>query len=215
MKGLAVLVALVAAFGARIESAAAGECQTFRRLAGTTDAHQVASQLLSFASCMQDASVERVTDPDELPAMVGRLTARLAPVMPAYVRVLERGPDQLQVRAAYFIGMAYVNLMVRARSAIIRPANVVVDEVAAARDRELHVRLERLLFTPARIARLSFAVIDHAVTADPRLAADPVTAHMVQTAHALGVLLQRDWSDDPFPDRHLPLAKQLLHGDPP
>jgi len=133
------------------------------------------NQLLSLASCLQDASIEHVSQPDELAPMVARLTRALAIPMEIYLGAIERGPGPVQLRAAYQLAMAHVALIVRARCSLADPA--------------LSAELEPMLERSARIAWLTFAVIDRAAAQDPTLARDPVAQNMVRNARAMLRLL--------------------------
>lgn len=174
------------------------ECAPYWFIPGGDDSPAGWNQVLSLAACVQDASIAMVDDPAQLPDLVEQLTDRLILVMPFYFAALERGPGPIQVRAAYQIGMAHLALLTRARASIIAAADMKPGTRAAARYRELHARLEPLLARSARIALVSFVVVERAVAMDRRLAPDPVTAYMVRSAHQMANLLRRDWADEPI-----------------
>lgn len=173
-------------------------CAAYWFVPGGDDSPAGWNQALSFAACVQDASIEQVDDPAQLPDLVEQLTERLADVMPFYLAALQRGPGAIQVRAAYQIGMANVALLVRARASIMAPPDLRTNAEAAARYRELHARLEPLLGSSARIALTSFIVVEQAVARNRQLAPDAVTTYMVRSAHQMANLLRRGWPDVPI-----------------
>jgi len=170
-------------------------CAAYWVIPGGDDSPAGWNQALSFAACVQDASIEQVDDPAQLPALVEQLTDRLSAVMPFYFAALERGPGPIQLRAAYQIGMAHLSLLVRARASIVATADPRTSATAAARLRELHARLEPLLARSARVALVSFMVVERAAATHRQLAPDDVTAYMVRSAHQLVIRLRRDWPD--------------------
>jgi hypothetical protein len=105
--------------------------------------------------------------------------------MMIYMGALENGPGPVQLRAAYQLAMAHVNLIVRARSSIVVPPDIATNPGAAQRFYDLHVELEPLLARSERTAWLAFAVIDRAVAQDPTLAPDAVTQNMLRSARAM------------------------------
>jgi len=138
-------------------------------------------QLLSLAACVQDGAVAPARDPGQLAAMVEDMSRRLALPMLIYVDALEHADAPIQLRAAFQIGMAYVALSTRARSAIAAPAGAAGTAAEADRRRELHARLEPMLATARRAAWVAFHAIDEAA-ADERFAADEVERNMVRAA---------------------------------
>lgn len=150
------------------------------------------NNLLSLASCMQDASVTTVTDPAQLAPYVEAMADALAPEMMIYLGALEFGPGTVQLRASYHVGMAYIALITRARSSLVAPADLGTNVEAANHYRRLHADLEPMLVRAKRTAWVAFAVIEHAVAEDPTLAPDAVTRHMVATARAMLAALLRD-----------------------
>ncbi len=143
------------------------------------------NQLLSLATCLQDASVSRVSDPEQLESMVdGYLRALEVPMM-IYAGALEFGPGPVRLRALYQLAMAHVTLMMRARGSIVAPADLATHSNPLQRYHELHAQLESLLAPSERTAWLAFAVIDRAVAQDPTLAPDAVTQSMVRSARAM------------------------------
>lgn len=158
---------------------------------------------LSFAACVQDATVARVDGVDRLADLVDRLEMALTPALQIYTAVIEDAPGPAKVRATLQIAMAQVALITRARSAIVAPPDLATNRAAYLRHRELHARLEPLLERPARFACQLILLIDHEVTLDPSLAPDVVTRNMVASARALAVVLQNAWAipHDPLETR--------------
>lgn len=146
------------------------------------------NQLLSLASCVQDASLDRVSSAGELTAMIDRFARQLAVPTTIYLGAIDQAPGPVQIRAAYQLAMAHVVLAVRARSSLTEPA--------------LRPQLEQLLARSQHLAWLMFAIIDRAATADPTLAPDGVTQNMVRSAHdMLGVLPRPTGEDHPVTAR--------------
>lgn len=152
------------------------------------------NQALSLAACLQDTAIERVTDPEQLDAMVDDLAHRAAPAMMIYLVALERAPGPVQLRAAYLIAMDYVGLITRARASLVAPPDLATNPEAARRYRALHDQLEKRLEKAIETAWVSFAVIGSAVEQDPSLATDPVNKNMVRSARAmLDVMRRTEW----------------------
>jgi len=152
------------------------------------------NQALSLAGCLQDTTIERVTDPEQLDAMVDDLAHRAAPAMVIYLVALEQAPGPIQLRAAYQIAMDYVALITRARASLVAPPDLATNPEAARRYRALHDQLEKRLQKAEETAWVSFAVIGAAVEQDPSLATDPVNRNMVRSARAmLEVMRRSEW----------------------
>jgi hypothetical protein len=139
-------------------------------------------ELLSLATCLQDASVERVSEPAELLPMVEAMSRRLALPMKIYLAALERGDAPVQLRATFQIGMAYVALATRARSSIAAPGP---GADAERRHRELHARLEPLLVPARRAAWIAFNAIGEAAEEDRALARNEIERGMIRAAREL------------------------------
>jgi hypothetical protein len=142
-------------------------------------------QLLSLAACVQDGSIVAVREPGGLEPMLDELSRRLALPMMVYLDALEHAETSIQLRAAFQIGMAYVGLSTRARSAIAAPPDLATNPAAARRYRELHAALEPLLAPARRAAWVSFRAIDEAAAMDAALATNEVERNMVCTARRL------------------------------
>ncbi|MEO8701470.1 MAG: hypothetical protein ABI867_15595 [Kofleriaceae bacterium] len=142
------------------------ECAAFR-VAG----QEPWSALLSFATCIQDASVPHVESVEQLEPMLAELDASLAGPLRLYATAVDRAPDPIKVRAAYFIAVAHVSILVRARMALGDHSTPM-----------LRFRLEGLLQRPGRTAWILFDAIDRVVLEDPARAPDAVTRAMVRSA---------------------------------
>ncbi|HEU4727271.1 MAG TPA: hypothetical protein VFT22_05270 [Kofleriaceae bacterium] len=163
------------------------ECQPFLP-GGARDSEHAWNQLLSFASCVQDASAGRLTEPDQIEALVDELSEALSPALLLYVEAIEHGPPVIKLRAAYQAAMAHVALITRLRASISSPMDV-LDASAWARYRSLHDALEPHLVRAQQTAWFAFAVIDRVVTQDPALARDPVMRNVVRDARVMLRLL--------------------------
>ena len=76
-------------------------------------------QRLSFAACRQQFSVSATSDPAEFNNVIASIDRAMAPSTEMYRDAMERGATpQVQILGAYGLGMANVDTMVRARSAI-------------------------------------------------------------------------------------------------
>lgn len=158
------------------------------------DSSQSWDELLSFANCIQDATLARVERVDELEGLVEGMQAALEPSIVFYSIAIEQGPGPVKVRAAFQIAAGQVALMTRARSSIVTPTDLSSNAAAADRYDELHRRLEPLLEQHAMLAWLIFVTIDRAVANTPELAPDVVTRNMVRSARAYAALLGKSWS---------------------
>ena len=141
-------------------------------------------KLLSFAGCVQDASVEPISDLAALPAAVGKRYDALAPAVMLYLQAIEHGPAPVQLRAAYAVGLANVALITRLRSSLVAPADR-SNAAAMVRYHALQAALEPLLLRAQRTAWIAFAVVDRAAAQDPAIAADPVAKNAVIAARAM------------------------------
>lgn len=169
------------------------ECARYWSIPGGITSPAAWNQALSFAACLQDATIARVDDVDRLPDLVDQLEEALVPALQVYLAVIEEAPGPMKVRAGLQFAMAEVALITRARSSIIASPDLATNPVSYTRYRELHARLEPWLERPARLACKLIMVIDREVTLDPSLAPDVVTRNMVSLARAQAVLLQKVW----------------------
>jgi len=149
------------------------------------------NKALSFAGCVQDSTVFEVSDADELRPMLVELTRALAPTLALYLSIIQYGPEPVQLRAAYQIGMMYIALVTRARSSIVLADDWMTDPTAMREYRELHDSLEPMLKPALHTARIVFGTIDRVATENPSIASDPVTKQMLRSARAMLLLLER------------------------
>lgn len=168
------------------------ECMPYS--AAPVDIESVATwnQVLSFAACVQDVSMESIDDPDQLPALMAGFELALVPTVALYVSALQYGPAAIQLRAAFQIGMVHVAMITRARASLAGSLDRSTNRAAAARYRELQQRLEPLLEDSARLAWALFAMIDRVAADDPSVASDEVTRNMVRASRELERTLR--WS---------------------
>jgi hypothetical protein len=141
-------------------------------------------KLLSFAGCVQDASLEPITDLAQLPAAVGKRYDALAPAIMLYLEAIEHGPVPVRLRAAYAVGLANVALITRLRSSLVAPADP-SNAAAMVRYHMLQAELEPLLLRAQRTAWIAFTVVDRAEAEEPAIAADPVARNAVIASRAM------------------------------
>lgn len=139
---------------------------------------------LSFAACLQDAPLRRVSDPAQLEGLVDELTGQLELSVLIYLQAITEAPPPVQLRAVFHIGLAHVALITRARAAVEPPPELADDAAARALAGLLRARLEPLLERPARAALVSFEAIHEAARHTPALARDEVGRGMIRAAAA-------------------------------
>lgn len=183
----------------------------------TTDIEEAATwnQILSFAACVQDASLEHIDDAEQLPALIARFELALAPSMALYLAALEHGPTPVQLRAAFQIGMMQISLITRARESLVAPDDRQKNAKSAASYRKLQHQLEPLLQTPAKLAWTLFMTIDQVASEAPSTITDDVTRNMVRTSHAMAQSLRWSLDDDESDSSsERPLLADQLTGSP-
>jgi hypothetical protein len=153
-------------------------CAAFWSVPGGPGSPAAWNAALSFAACIQDASIHRIDRADQLDGFVEQLQISLDPAIVFYVAAIEQAPPAIKLRAAYHIGIGQVALITRARTSIASPA--------------LREPLEQLLEPHAEIAHMMFSAIERAARNDPRIADDVVTRNMVRSAQSLAALLRRN-----------------------
>ncbi|HEX7836838.1 MAG TPA: hypothetical protein VF469_05210 [Kofleriaceae bacterium] len=98
------------------------ECRLFLAIpADSTSELLPWAQRLSVAACRQSIALAPVTDPEQFRPMITRLEQAMQPSIAIYRDAMVRGPVQIQILAAYGLGMTHLNLIVRARSAVRVP----------------------------------------------------------------------------------------------
>jgi hypothetical protein len=170
------------------------ECEQFGHIPGGAESPVAWSYVLSFAACIQDATIARIERADQLEPLVGELLQALEPALQFYIAAIDQAPGPAKLRAAYQIGLGQLTLITRARASIAVPEHLETDAAAAAYYGELHAALEPLLVQNAKLAFLLFVAIDRAAAEDPTLAPDAVTRNMVRSSHELAELIGKSWS---------------------
>lgn len=158
------------------------ECQPFAAIEPDTESQATWNQVLSFAACLQDGSLARIENPDELPALIAQFQLAHAPSMTLYLAALQYGPPDVQLRAAFQIGQMQIGLISRARASLVAPADRRTNRRSAASYRELQQRLEPLLEDTAKLGWMLFNTIRHTASENPSLVFDDVTRNMVRAA---------------------------------
>ncbi|HEX8111027.1 MAG TPA: hypothetical protein VF516_25020 [Kofleriaceae bacterium] len=154
------------------------------------DPDQAWNQLMSFAGCVQDATIARITDRAQLRPVVDQLHDALTPAIALYLEAIEYGPPEIRLRAAYATGSANIALITRLRRSLVAPADW-SDGAAVARYRALQAELEPLLVRAQRTAWVAFSVVDRAAARDPSIARDPVARYAVTAARAMLAQMKR------------------------
>jgi hypothetical protein len=191
------------------------ECAQYWSIPGGPESPAGWNQVLSFAACIQDATVARIEHADELEDLVDELQLALEPALELYVAAVEQGPGPINIRATLQIAMAEAALITRARASIVSPPDLRTNAGAAARYRNLHERLEPLLEPQARFACMLIAAVDRAVAEEPGLAPDAVTRNLLAFARRVAAMLRRSWSIlDDFEASELIAAPADEQGEP-
>jgi hypothetical protein len=148
------------------------------------------SEMLSFAACSQEPTVGRVENIDELVPMLEQLEAELVPILRIYLYIVDNGPEEAKIRAAYHIGHTMLGLLVRARSSILAPPDLMTNARSAARYGELHARLEPMLQNIIYLTYISFGIVVRAADDNPWLAEAPETRELVRHAREVVRVLE-------------------------
>jgi hypothetical protein len=94
-------------------------CQLFLTIpADTTSELLPWARRLSVAACRQSFTLAPVDDPERFPAMIETLERAAEPSLATYRVARVNGPAQIQILAAYGLGMTHLNIIVRARGAV-------------------------------------------------------------------------------------------------
>jgi len=87
--------------------------------ANTTDETLAWDQRLSLAACRQVFTVDTTSDPAKFRDVIAQIDRGMAPSVAMYRDVVARGDaPEVRILGAYNLGMAYLNTVVRARTAI-------------------------------------------------------------------------------------------------
>ena len=157
------------------------ECLQFRAAAENGADEALWDAMLSFAACVQDASIYSVDSVEMLPVLVDKLEEAGTPSFQFSVGVLEHAPEHVKVRAAYALALGEVALMTRARMSLETP--------------ELRGQLEQLLDTHAQLAYVIFSAIDEVAQEAPETATDPVNQAIVRSSRQLAAALRTRWPE--------------------
>lgn len=190
------------------------ECVQFMSIPGGDESPAGWNQVLSFAACIQDATVARIKDADEIEDFVDELQSALEPALELYVAAVEQGPGPIKARAALQIAMAEAALITRARASIAALSDLGSHVDAAAHHRELHERLEPLLEPQATFVWILVEIVDRAVAREPALAPDVVTRTLLASARRVAAQLRKSWAvPEDVEERALIAAPVDAHGE--
>lgn len=153
-------------------------------------------QRLSVAACRQSITLAPVSEPEQFRPMITRLEQAMAPSIAMFSDALARGPRQVKILAAYGIGMANLNIIVRARSAVRIAATGAWGGASygtgeVERSRRLRGALDALLVRERDAALAAFRELARQANEDPRAAhANPVMSFVVADGERQAALLR-------------------------
>lgn len=116
------------------------------------------SNALSYLSCTKDASIPRIQTVDDIDPVMDDLLERFTPTVTLYLELMRVAPESMQLRIGFAVGLAYEELVVRARTAIVDP-----------RDPGLRAALERRIESYLAGAIEIFDAIDRVTATDTTL----------------------------------------------
>lgn len=112
---------------------------------------------LSVAACRQGSiAIAPVTDPEKLRGTIAALEHAVEPSVAIYKDAMANGPIQIRMLAAYWLGMTYTNVAIRARAAIPTGGDIMSDLTLADRYLTLHRTIEPLLANERALALAAF-----------------------------------------------------------
>ena len=158
------------------------QCLQYRSPPASEPEEAVWDRMISFASCIQDASIYSVTRAAMVPALVEKMEEAIMPSFQFYVGVLEHAPEHIKVRAAYALALGEVALITRARMSVQAP--------------RLRKELEPLLDPHAQLAYVIFSAIDQVAREDPSAATDPVNRAIVRSSRQQAAALRTRWPEE-------------------
>lgn len=164
----------------RIDLAAVpADCRDLAVPADSTSELLAWDQRLSLAACEQDTSVAAaVTGAESLSDLVASIVDSDRRSIASYRDAAAHGPTRIRIAGAYWLGMTFINVMVRSRIALPHDASL-----------SLHRALEPLTASYAHDANLAFADVER-LASEPGLdASDAVTGLMIRSARALRLAL--------------------------
>lgn len=94
------------------------QCRAYQHIGETNNALYPWMQRMSLAACRQEITLTAVRRVDEMVVMISTLRAAMAPSIAIYKDAMARGPNEVKILAAYGLGRTYVDMIVRARTAI-------------------------------------------------------------------------------------------------
>ena len=157
------------------------DCAKYGAIPGGHDSPLAWDYVLSFASCIQDATIPTTTTLAEVDSLAERLQIALAPSVYFLVATVDQGPRSSKLRAAYYIALGQMTLVTRARASV--PADAP----------ELRARLEPFLEPHARTAWEYFDMLGSVPKRDAVLAGDPVLQTMIRTSRTYAAALDQAW----------------------
>lgn len=117
----------------------------------------------AIATCAEAREpVPVVVNASQIPAALGKLEQSIRPVVALYREAMTHGPANVQFFARYNLGMAYANFIVRARTMIPIPADLMTNGEEADHFQDLHAALEQALLPYARLAESAFSTVEPA-----------------------------------------------------
>lgn len=153
-------------------------------------------QRLSVAACRQEITLAPVSEPEQFRPMIIRLEQAMAPSIAMFSDALSRGPRQVKILAAYGLGMANVNIIVRARSAVRIAAGGAWGGASygageVERSQRLRASLDALLVRERNAALAAFRELARQAHEDPGVAkANAVMSFVVADAERQSALLR-------------------------
>lgn len=157
------------------------ECAQFGVIPGGHDSPLAWDYVVSFASCIQDATIPTVATSEEADLVVDRLQVALVPSVHFFVATVEQAPRSGKLRAAYYIALGQLTLVTRARAAV------------GSMDAAVRARLEPRLEPHARTAWEYFDMLGSVSKRDAVRAGDPVLESMIRSSRMYAAALDHAW----------------------
>ncbi len=149
-------------------------------------------QRLSLAACEDaGAPISAVTAEPQLQPAVDALHRAAQPSIALLEDAIARAPNPIKIRASAELGMIYLNIMVRARSAIYAPPDLLTNAADMTTYLALHDALEPLLVTYQHQALAAFDQVATLAAREPNATTDAAVAPAVASAHAVRDALGR------------------------
>jgi hypothetical protein len=137
----------------------AAECRPFLQMPSDAKGEwAVWERRVTIATCDLARTPDPVVvDESQLDGVIAKLRKSIEPSVLLYQQAMASGPADIQFFARYQLGMAYSNLMVRARNTIAIPPDLMTDVAASEHFLALHRALEPRLMQFARDAEEAFS----------------------------------------------------------